>query len=632
MNFRVFLYAVLTATLVGCGSDRDSVPLVPGSNGVATISGDAVVGGTLSASVADSDGIQSGTESYQWYSDGDAIASATASTYTLTQNEGGEAVTVVVRYTDNAGLRETVQSTPLDIQAAFNLAALYVHGLVDAADCDIAPVDAAGVVGAPLASGTTSNGSVSFGDLVPVDGTALISCTGGSYTDEASGLVLDAPDTRAVVNVVADAVFTVSPLTEIAAQLAGLAGDLNTAISTYNMSVSINFGVFGDITTIAPTDLSTTAAANDEAGRYATALALISQVDATDTGATAGEIIGNLSTDLADGTFSQASLDAFNQAVTDLGASPVAGNLDSDATMTVQSAINNAPEPAVFDGLSATIPNDQVAALTGNVTVTDVNFGEDRVVAQTDVATTYGTFSIAEDGAWTYTLDTTDATVAGLEVGSSVNDIIALTSVDGTAANLVIRIAALTQVAEIRNTINGDTGELRLNVDPHMPEGTLRFSFLKTEALADDGNQKDAYITLYGASGSNSESLVDLRIQGEATNADGSIRAPRFLVRNTDNAAYADGIIEAPFTPNEWYDIEIIWDMSQTAQVTILINGEALGGGPFVSAVTVDPDCPTAATCLPEGVERVQWRFGDNGTVIPFGSYFVDNVEIYSDT
>ena len=104
------------------------------------------------------------------------------------------------------------------------------------------------------------------------------------------------------------------------------------------------------------------------------------------------------------------------------------------------------------------------------------------------------------------------------------------------------------------------------------------------------------------------------------------------MVRNTDNAAYPGGIIEAPFTPNEWYDIEIIWDMSQANQVTILINGEALGGGAFASAAIVDPDCPTVDTCVPEGVERVQWRFGDNGTTIPFGSYFVDNVEIYSDT
>ena len=65
--------------------------------------------------------------------------------------------------------------------------------------------------------------------LVPVDGTALISCSGGTYVDEATGLVLDAPATRAVVYVDSDAIFTVSPLTEIATQLAEAAGDLNTA-------------------------------------------------------------------------------------------------------------------------------------------------------------------------------------------------------------------------------------------------------------------------------------------------------------------------------------------------------------------------------------------------------------------
>ena len=360
-------------------------------------------------------------------------------------------------------------------------------------------------------------------------------------------------------------------------------------------------------------------------------MALISQLDANDAGASAADIVGNLGADLADGTFSQAALDDFNQAVVDLGMSAVAGNLDSDALTVVQGAINNVPEPAEFDDLSATIPNDQATPLTGMVTVTDVNFGEDRVVAQTDVQTTYERSASKKAVPGTYLLDTTDATVAGLGVGESVNDVIALTSADGTMANLVIRITALTQVAEITNTINGDTGELRLNLDPHQLQGKLTFSFLKTEALADDGNQKDAYITLYGSSGSSSESLVDLRIQGEATNPDGSIRAPRFLVRNTDNAAYPGGIIEAPFTPNEWYDIEITWDMSQTNQITILINGEVLGGGPFSTAAVVDSDFTDLDQWFSEGVERIQWRFGDNGTVIPFGSYFIDNVLIFSD-
>ena len=145
MNHKVFLIAALFTTLVGCGSSRDDIPLIQGSNGVASISGEAVVGETLSASVSDSDGVQAGTESYQWYSDGDAIAGATFPTYTLTADEGSESVTVVIRYTDGSGFRETVESAPVDIQAAFALGALYVHGLVDGAVCAISAVDSSGV-------------------------------------------------------------------------------------------------------------------------------------------------------------------------------------------------------------------------------------------------------------------------------------------------------------------------------------------------------------------------------------------------------------------------------------------------------------------------------------------------------
>ena len=294
MRHKFLMFAVLATALVGCSSDRDSIPVVQGSNGAASISGDAVVGGTLSASVTDPDGVQSGSESYQWYSNGELIAGATAASYTLTSDEGAESVTVVVRYTDAAGLRETVQSAGTDIQAAFALGALYIHGLVDGATCDIAAIDSMGVVGASLGTGTSSSGSLSFGELVPVDGPALISCTGGTYVDEATGGTLDAPDTRAVVNVDGDTVFSVSPLTEIAAQLAELAGDLTLALTTYNEAVGINFAVAGDITRTVPTNLATTPANNDDAGRYATALALISQLDASDAGAAAADIITNV--------------------------------------------------------------------------------------------------------------------------------------------------------------------------------------------------------------------------------------------------------------------------------------------------------------------------------------------------
>ncbi|MFK8014643.1 MAG: VCBS domain-containing protein [Gammaproteobacteria bacterium] len=633
MKFKVFLFAALMTALAGCSSDREGTPLVPDSNGVASLSGEAVVGQTLTASVSDAEGVQAGTETYQWLSGSDVIAGATASSYTLSANEGGQSVSVVVRYTDASGLRESVQSAAISIQSAFTLGARFIHGPVDGALCEIFAIEASGVAASSaFGSGTTTAGLATFDALIPVDGPALISCSGGTYVDEASGMTLDAPTTRAVVNVAGDAIFTVSPLTEIAAQLAEAAGDLNTAVSAQNGAVAANFGIAGDITDIEPTDLATTAAMNDDPGVYAIALALVSQVDATDTGASAADVIASLAMDLFDGTLGQASLDALNAALAALATSAVADNLDDTGVLVVESAINNVPEPAVFDGLSATIPNDQTDPLTGNVTVTDVNFGEDSVVAQTDAQTEFGTFSIDEAGAWTYTLDTANETVAGLLVGGSVNDTIALTSVDGTMANLVIRITALTQVAAITNTINGDTGELRYNLENNLRQGKVTFSFLKTEALADDGNQKDAYVTLYGSSGSVSESLVDLRIQGNAFEDDGSPRDPRFLVRNTDSDAYPGETITAPFIPNIFYDVEISWDMDQANQITIVINGETLGGGAFSTAAVVDSDFTTLDEWFSEGVQRIQWRFGDNGTTIPFGTFYVDNIKLFSDT
>ena len=623
----------LLFVLSGCGSDRDGSSLVRDSNGVASVSGEAVVGETLAASVADDDGVQADTDSYQWYADGELIEGATASTYTLTANEGSAAVTVVVRYGDNAGNRETVTSAPVDIQAAFTLGAMFIQGLVDGAACDIFAIDASGSASSPsLSSGTTVNGVVVFEGLVPVDGAALISCSGGTYLSEATGVLLDAPTTRAVVDVQGDTVFTVSPLTEMAVALAQTAGDLNTALSVHNITVARTFAVSGDITEIMPTDLMVMAAAEDDEGRYATALVIIAQYDANSTDTSTAEDVAALAADLQDGSFSQATLDDLNQATADLDTTVVASNLNPAVTAQVQNAINNTPEPAMFDGLSATVPNDQVDPLAGMITVTDVNFGEDQVTPQSGTVTTYGTFSVVAEGNWTYSLDTQNETVAGLEIGESVNDVIAITSVDGTPANLVVRIARLTQVAEITNDIFGDTGELRYNLEEDLRQGRLKFSFLKTDALGSDGNQKDAYITLYGSSGSSSESLVDLRIQGSETLDDGSVREPRFLIRNTDSSAYPGDIIEAPFSPNEFYEIEIIWDVGQSNQVEVLINGVSIAGGPFLTGAVADSDFTDFDQWFSSGVQRAQWRFGDNGTTIPFGFYYVDDIEIYSDT
>jgi hypothetical protein len=85
--------------------------------GGVSISGTATQGQTLTTSntLSDADGIptagSSGAITYQWRAGGAAIASATSSTYTLTQAEVGKAITVTASYTDLQGTAESVTST-----------------------------------------------------------------------------------------------------------------------------------------------------------------------------------------------------------------------------------------------------------------------------------------------------------------------------------------------------------------------------------------------------------------------------------------------------------------------------------------------------------------------------------------
>ena len=78
----------------------------PNSEGVVTLDGEAKIGGTLKAVVADNDGVQTSTVKYQWFADGDAIPGATGTTYTLTAADRGKHISVYANYTDGQGHNE----------------------------------------------------------------------------------------------------------------------------------------------------------------------------------------------------------------------------------------------------------------------------------------------------------------------------------------------------------------------------------------------------------------------------------------------------------------------------------------------------------------------------------------------
>ena len=616
------LIAVAT-TLAGCGAD-DSAELDNNNRGsIEIIGSDFVAGTTLSASVTDADGVLQDTITYAW------STGTTGTSYTITQADEGSVISVSARYTDEAGFTEGVGASTTVVLPTLDVIANVVKGPVAGANCGIFAVDEDGVAVSPAQATAVSaaSGGVNFID-VHFEGAGLVSCIGGTYTDESTGETLDSPALRAVIDVVEGDIetpapsYVVSPLTEMAVQAAG--ADLNR-FADEALAINARFGIRFDTTQVLPTDVGIVALGAqgaEDADRYGSVLALLSQRDADDSAQDIAAIIADIVVDLADGTFSDASLTAFETAQLNLQTtSAVAGDVDESLLNVIGSAVgyNNNPVAAIIEGvLSGTIQNTALEPLTGSVTVNDPNFEEDAIVAQTDVALDFGIFSINAAGNWSYTVNLANDTVANLAVGNSVNDSITIESIDGTTAEIEI------------SDIGNDTGEIRFSVS-NLRQGKLSASFLKEVALGSDGNVKDAYIALYGTSGSASEALIDLRIQGNQTDSAGNNIAPRFFVRNTDSEAYPSGIVTADFVEDQFYDIEITWDLDQAEQLTLTVNGEVIGGGAFSTAAVVDSDFTDLDQWFADGIRAIQFRFGDNDRTIPFGSFFVDNIAVYSD-
>lgn len=640
MSNKSLISIVIATALVGCGGgDKDDIK--GNSRGSIAITGsDFIAGAMLSASVTDADGIAAGTISYAWSTSTNGAMVATGTSYTITEADEGSIISVSARYTDEAGFTEGVGASTTVVLPTLDVTASVMKGPVSGASCDIYAINDSGTAVTPSQATSTSDGAgnVTFTD-VHFEGAGLIACAGGSYSDESTGNTLDAPDLRAVVNVIEGNTetpapsYVVSPLTEIAVQRAG--EDLSNFADAAD-AINARFGIRFDTTEVLPTAVGQVALGAEgsaDADRYGSVLALFSQLDADDSDRTMTDILTDIAADLADGSFSEAALNAFETAQLNLQtSSQVASEVNEPLLNVIGSAIgyNNDPVTAIIEGvLVGTVQNTSTVPLTGAVIVTDPNFEEDAIVAQTDVVLDYGTFSISADGNWSYVVDTANETVVNLEVGNSVNDSVIITSVDGTTAEIAIRVAALTQVVKISDTGN-DTGEIRFSVD-NLRQGKLSASFSKDVALGSDGNVKDAYITLYGSSGSSSESLIDLRIQGNQIDSEGIAIAPRFFVRNTDNDAYPGALVTAPFVEEQFYDVEITWNLDETEQLTVTIDGEVIGGGAFSTAAVVDSDFTDLDQWFADGVRAIQFRFGDNDRTIPFGSYYVDNIAVYSD-
>ena len=107
-------------TLTSAATDAvEAKPNTP-ATGQPTISGTAQVGETLAADtsvIADEDGLDNASFSYQWLADGAAVQDATDATYTPVVDDVGKAMSVTVTFTDDRGHGEELTSAATDAVA-----------------------------------------------------------------------------------------------------------------------------------------------------------------------------------------------------------------------------------------------------------------------------------------------------------------------------------------------------------------------------------------------------------------------------------------------------------------------------------------------------------------------------------
>ena len=140
-------------TLTSAATDKVGFDVQPQTanspaTGAPAITGTAQVGETLSADttgIADEDGLENVSFSYQWLADDADISGATGYTYTLIGSDEGKTVKVEVSFTDYGGNDETLTSTATDVVAA-------------------APTPNSSATGAPAITGTARVGETLTAD------------------------------------------------------------------------------------------------------------------------------------------------------------------------------------------------------------------------------------------------------------------------------------------------------------------------------------------------------------------------------------------------------------------------------------------------------------------------------------
>ena len=230
--------------------------------------------------------------------------------------------------------------------------------------------------------------------------------------------------------------------------------------------------------------------------------------------------------------------------------------------------VTGADDEAVIGGeLTGSVMEDaQQTQASGTLDVSDVDTalteGQRRFNAQTDVAGTYGTFTLGPDGAWTYTLHNTDEDTDALGAGEKETDTFAVASADGTTAQVMVTVTGADDAAVIGGELTGSVME---DAQQTQASGTLDVSDVDT-ALTEGQRRFNAQTDVAGTYGTftlgpdgawtytlhNTDEDTDALGAGEketdtfaVASADGTTAQVMVTVTGADDAAVIGGDLTA---------------------------------------------------------------------------------------
>ena len=539
-------------------------------------------------------------------------------------------------------------ATDVDSSAAFvaqtDVAASYGSFTIDAAgawsytlDNGNAAVQALGVgnvlhelVTVATADGTTQQIDVTIdgaNDAAVITGTAT-----GAVTEDS---VATATGTLAATDIDSSAAFV--PQTDVAASYGTFSideyGAWSYALDNGNASVqALNVGgVLHELVTVATADGTTRQidvtidGANDAAVITGTATGAIAEDSATPATGTlaatdadsSAAFVAQSDVVASHGTFSidaagawSYTLDNASAAIQALGVGDVLHELVTVATADgttrqIDIAINGTNDAATITGTATgSVTEDSVATATGSLAATDIDSSA-AFVAQSDVAASYGSFSIDAAGAWSYTLDNANASVQALNVGDVLHELVTVATADGTTQQIDVTINGANDAAVITGTATGSVTEDSVST----ATGTL---------AATDVDSAATFVAQSDVAGNYGSFSIDAAGAWSYTldNANASVQALNVgdVLHELVTVATADGT---------------------TRQIDVTINGAndaAVITGTATGSVTEDSVATATGTLAATDVDSAATFVAQTDVAASYGSFSIDAAGAWSYT